>query len=79
MKEHEEALPFVSDITAKGKAKRSTSVATATSGPSNQPSVRKTRHASAMENQSKTARREESKVVEDKTKAAGKARQGRKV
>jgi len=79
MKEHEEALPFVSDITAKGKAKRSTSVATATSGPSNQPSVRKTRHASAMENQSKTARRGESKVVEDKTKAAGKARQGRKV
>jgi hypothetical protein len=32
-----------------------------------------------MENQSKTARRGESKVVEDKTKAAGKARQGRKV
>lgn len=79
MKEHEEALPFVSDITAKGKAKKSTSVATATSGPSNQPSVRKTRHASAMENQSKTARREESKVVENKTQAAGKASQGRKV
>ena len=79
MNEPEEALPFVSDITAKGKAKRSTSVAAASSGPSNQPSVRKTRHASAMENQSTTARREESKVVEDKTKAAGKARQGRKV
>jgi hypothetical protein len=79
MKEHEEALPFVSDITAKGKAKRSTSVATATSGLSNQPSVRKTRHASAMENQSRTARREESKVVEDKTKAAGNAGYGRKV
>ncbi|KAB2103702.1 hypothetical protein AG0111_0g8527 [Alternaria gaisen] len=78
-KEHEEALSFVSDTTAKGKAKRSTSVATATSGPLNQPSVRKTRHASAMENQSKIARRDESKVVEDKTKAAGKARQGRKV
>ncbi|KAH8627405.1 hypothetical protein IG631_17173 [Alternaria alternata] len=78
MNEDDEALPFVSDITAKGKAKRSTSVATATSGPSNQPSVRKTRHASAMENQSKTARREESKVVEDKTRTAGKARQGRK-
>ncbi|CAN9455651.1 unnamed protein product [Alternaria sp. RS040] len=79
MNEDDEALPFVSDITAKGKAKRSTSVATATSGPSNQPSVRKTRHASAMENQSKTARREESKVVEDRTRTAGKARQGRKV
>ncbi|CAN9468987.1 unnamed protein product [Alternaria alternata] len=77
MKEHGEALPFVPHTPAKGKAKRSTSVATATSGPSNQPSVRKTRHASAMENQSQNARREESKVVEDKTKAAGKARQGK--